>query len=317
MSMMKKKVVAVVGPTASGKSHMAVNIALEFGGEVVSADSMQIYSELSVGTAKPTLEEMNGVRHYLVGHKSIYDEYSVADFVSDAGKCIDDITSDGKLPIVCGGTGLYSESLLSGISFTEIESSEEIREKYRKIADEKGNDFVHGILEGIDPDSACKIHQNNVGRVIRALEVYDLTGKTMTQLQKESRSSPSPYDVLYIGLNFRDRSLLYERCDRRVDEMMAGGLLEEARMLYETKGAVTAAQAIGYKEFYPYFDRTDTLEHAVETVKKETRNYAKRQLTWFNRNKDINWYFLDDDDVGSLTGEIYKKVAEWRANEEK
>lgn len=316
MSMEKKKVLAVVGPTASGKTHLAVRIALEFGGEIISADSMQIYRELSVGTAKPSLQEMCGVSHYLVGHKSIFDEYSVADFVSDAEKCIDEIASHGKMPIICGGTGLYSESLLSGICFSEIESSEETRKKYRIIADEKGNDYLHDILERIDPESAAKIHPNNVGRVIRAIEVYDLTGKTMSLIQEESRSMPSPYDVLYIGIGFRNRSILYDRCDRRVDEMIDSGLLDEARMLYGARGAATAAQAIGYKEFYPYFDGTDTFEHAVELVKKETRNYAKRQLTWFNRNKSINWYYFDDDDIESLTGEIFEKVAEWRSNEE-
>lgn len=290
----KIPVIAVIGPTASGKTGLAVEIAKKFGGEVVSADSMQIYSELTIGTAKPTEEEIEGIKHHLVGHKSIDDEYSVADYVEEAKKCIEDVVSRNHIPIICGGTGLYVDSLLSNTEFSEIKSSPEIRKKLFDFAKENGNEALFKKLKEIDPESAAKTHANNLSRVVRALEVFEVTGKTMSEHQKDSHPVPSIYDVCYIGTNFSDREKLYERIEQRIDEMLEEGVENEARFLFEHNGTCTAAQAIGYKEFYPYFRGEMSREEAVSVLKKETRHYAKRQLTWFRRNEKINWIFRDE-----------------------
>ena len=293
---MEKKIplIAVIGPTASGKTGLAVSVAERFGGEVVSADSMQIYSELTIGTAKPTEDEMRGIPHHLVGFKSVDEEYSVADFVEDAKKAIEDIHSRGKIPVLCGGTGLYVDSLISNTEFSEFESNSEIKEKLYKFAEENGNEALFERLLSVDPDSANKTHPNNLLRVVRALEVYEITGKTMSEHQKDSHPNPSIYDVCYIGTNFADRDKLYARIEHRIDEMLMEGVEEEARFLFEHAGTCTAAQAIGYKEFYPYFRGEMSREEAIDLLKKETRHYAKRQLTWFRRNEKINWLCHDE-----------------------
>lgn len=290
----KIPVIAVIGPTASGKTGLAVEIAKKFGGEVVSADSMQIYSELAIGTAKPTEKEMDGVKHHLIGHKSIDDEYSVADYVEEAKKAIDNIASKNKIPVLCGGTGLYVDSLLSNTEFSEIKSSPEIREKLFEFAKENGNEALFEKLCKIDPESAAKTHANNLSRVVRALEVFEVTGKTMSEHQKDSHPVPSIYEVCYIGTNFADREKLYSRIEQRIDEMLIEGVEKEAKFLFEHNGTCTAAQAIGYKEFYPYFRGEMSREEAVSLLKKETRHYAKRQLTWFRRNEKINWIYRDE-----------------------
>lgn len=290
----KIPVIAVIGPTASGKTGLAVEIAKKIGGEVVSADSMQIYSELTIGTAKPTEEEMEGIKHHLVGHKSIDDEYSVADYVEEAKKAIDDIVLRNKIPVICGGTGLYVDSLLSNTEFSEIKSSPEIREKLFEFAKENGNEALFEKLRIIDPESAAKTHANNLSRVVRALEVFEITGKTMSEHQRDSHPVPSAYDVCYIGTNYSEREKLYARIEQRIDEMLTEGVEKEAKFLFEHNGTCTAAQAIGYKEFYPYFRGEMSREDAVSVLKRETRHYAKRQLTWFRRNPKINWLFRDD-----------------------
>ncbi len=290
----KIPVIAVIGPTASGKTGLAVEIAKNIGGEVVSADSMQIYSELTIGTAKPTEEEMEGIKHHLVGHKSIDDEYSVADYVEEAKKAIDDIVSRNKIPVICGGTGLYVDSLLSNTEFSEIKSSPEIREKLFEFAKVNGNEALFEKLRIIDPESAAKTHANNLSRVVRALEVFEVTGKTMSEHQRDSHPVPSAYDVCYIGTNYSEREKLYARIEQRIDEMLTEGVEEEAKFLFEHNGTCTAAQAIGYKEFYPYFRGEMSREDAVSVLKRETRHYAKRQLTWFRRNPEINWLFRDN-----------------------
>lgn len=289
----KIPVIAVIGPTASGKTGLAVEIAKKFGGEVVSADSMQIYSELTVGTAKPTEKEMCGIPHHLVGFKSIDDEYSVANYVEDAKKAIADIFERGKIPVLCGGTGLYVDSLLSNTEFAEIKSSPEIREKLFDFAKKNGNEALFEKLKEIDPVSASKTHANNLSRVVRALEVFEITGKTMSEHQKDSHPLPSIYDVCYIGTTFADRDKLYARIEERIDEMLEEGVENEAKFLFEHGGTCTAAQAIGYKEFYPYFRGEMSREDAISVLKKETRHYAKRQITWFKRNEKINWLFRD------------------------
>ena len=301
----KIKIIAVIGPTASGKTGLAVEIAKKFGGEVVSADSMQIYSELTIGTAKPTEKEMQGVPHHLVGHKSIDDEYSVVDYVDEAKKIIEEISSRGKIPVLCGGTGLYVDSLLSNTEFSEIKSDPEVRKNLYDFAKNYGNDALFEKLKEIDPVSASKTHANNLIRVVRALEVFEVTGKTMSEHQKDSHPVPSNYDVCYIGTTFADRDKLYQRIEKRIDEMLEEGVEEEARFLFEHNGTCTAAQAIGYKEFYPWFKGEMSREDAISVLKKETRHYAKRQLTWFRRNDKINWLFRDQF---SVPEELYKNA---------
>ena len=313
---MDKKIplIAVIGPTASGKTGLAVEIAKKFGGEVVSADSMQIYSELTVGTAKPTEKEMEGVPHHLIGHKSIDEEYSVVDYVEEAKNAIADIFSRGKLPVLCGGTGLYVDSLLSNTEFSEIKSDPDVRKKLYDFAEENGNEALFEKLKEIDPESAAKTHANNLIRVVRAMEVYEVTGKTMSEHQKDSHPIPSIYDVCYIGTNFSDRDKLYARIEQRIDEMLEEGVEEEARFLFEHNGTCTAAQAIGYKEFYPYFRGKMSREEAISVLKKETRHYAKRQITWFRRNDKINWLFRDEfsekKDLSEAAFEIIERFLE-------
>ena len=313
---MDKKIplIAVIGPTASGKTGLAVEIAKKFGGEVVSADSMQIYSELTVGTAKPTEKEMEGVPHHLIGHKSIDEEYSVVDYVEEAKNAIADIFSRGKLPVLCGGTGLYVDSLLSNTEFSEIKSDPDVRKKLYDFAEENGNEALFEKLKEIDPETAAKTHANNLIRVVRAMEVYEVTGKTMSEHQKDSHPIPSIYDVCYIGTNFADRDKLYARIEQRIDEMLEEGVEEEARFLFEHNGTCTAAQAIGYKEFYPYFRGKMSREEAISVLKKETRHYAKRQITWFRRNDKINWLFRDEfsekKDLSEAAFEIIERFLE-------
>ena len=313
---MDKKIplIAVIGPTASGKTGLAVEIAKKFGGEVVSADSMQIYSELTVGTAKPTEKEMEGVPHHLIGHKSIDEEYSVVDYVEEAKNAIADIFSRGKLPVLCGGTCLYVDSLLSNTEFSEIKSDPDVRKKLYDFAEENGNEALFEKLKEIDPETAAKTHANNLIRVVRAMEVYEVTGKTMSEHQKDSHPIPSIYDVCYIGTNFSDRDKLYARIEQRIDEMLEEGVEEEARFLFEHNGTCTAAQAIGYKEFYPYFRGETSREDAISVLKKETRHYAKRQITWFRRNDKINWLFRDEfsekKDLSEAAFEIIERFLE-------
>ena len=313
---MDKKIplIAVIGPTASGKTGLAVEIAKKFGGEVVSADSMQIYSELTIGTAKPTEKEMEGVPHHLIGHKSIDEEYSVVDYVEEAKNAITDIFNRGKLPVICGGTGLYVDSLLSNTEFSEIKSDSEVRKKLYDFAEENGNEALFEKLKEIDPETAAKTHANNLIRVVRAMEVYEVTGKTMSEHQKDSHPIPSIYDVCYIGTNFADRDKLYARIEQRIDEMLEEGVEEEARFLFEHNGTCTAAQAIGYKEFYPYFRGEMSREDAISVLKKETRHYAKRQITWFRRNDKINWLFRDEfsekKDLSEAAFEIIERFLE-------
>lgn len=308
----KIPVIAVVGPTASGKTGLAVEIAKHFNGEVVSADSMQIYSELSVGTAKPTEEEMQGVPHHLVGFLSINKDYSVANYVEDAAAAIKDIYTRGRLPVICGGTGLYVDSLLTNTEFSEIKSDAELRRRLYEYAEENGNDALFSRLEQIDPESAAAIHPNNIGRVVRAIEVFEITGVTMSEHRRRSHSVPTPYKACYIGTGFEDRELLYRRVEHRIDEMLSNGVIEEARLLFEHGGVSTAAQAIGYKEFYPYFEGKATIEEAVLKLKANTRHYAKRQLTWFRRNGNINWFYNDCyENKNALYQAVFEKISDF------
>ena len=285
-------VVAVVGPTASGKSDLAVEICRRFGGEVVSADSMQIYKGMDITTAKSTEEEKQNIPHHMMDFLDNTEDYSVALYQQAAAECIADIHLRGLLPVVCGGTGLYVDTLLNNVKLSEDSYDEELRVSLLKRAEDEGADRLLEEVRAFDPEYAEKLHPNNVKRIVRALEVYKTTGTTMTEQNKLSKQT-SPYDVCFIGLDAEDRQFLYDRIDRRVDVMLERGLEEEAREYLSSANGSTSAQAIGYKELRPFFDGAITLDEAVENLKKATRRYAKRQLTWFRRNKRINWLYID------------------------
>ena len=292
--MKKNPVIAVVGPTASGKTALSINIAKQFSGQVVSADSMQIYEKMNIATAKPTDDEMQGIPHHLIGFQPIDKKFSVAEYVKIANSCIEKIYNDGDLPVVAGGTGLYVDSLLQNIQFSKEDENTEMRKELTAMFDEKGAEYMLNWLGEIDPQTAEKLHLNDKSRIIRALEVYRLTGKTLTEQKVLSRLNESPYSVLYVGINYRDRNALYDRINRRVDIMVNDGLLDEAKDFYNIPADKTACQAIGYKELAPYFNGEKTLDECLESLKIETRHYAKRQLTWFRKNENINWVYPDD-----------------------
>lgn len=292
MQQQKIPVLAVVGPTASGKSKLAVELAKHLNGEVISADSMQIYKDMLIGTARPTPEEMEGIPHHLVGFADAEHPFSVAEYVQLAADCIQDITLRGKLPILAGGTGLYVRSLLANIQFSQEEHDDTLREALMARAQEEGGESLLEELRKIDPETAARLHPNNLGRIVRAIELYRVTGITMTEQLKRSKQTPSPYRSFLIGLDFEERSRLYARINQRVDEMMQKGLEEEARHFLSMHSR-TAAQAIGYKELRPYFEGQCSREQAVERMKQETRHYAKRQLTWFRREEAIYWIKVD------------------------
>lgn len=291
--MKKIPVVAVVGPTASGKTSLSIEIAKRFSGQVVSADSMQIYEKMNIATAKPTAEEMQGIVHHLIGFQPVEKKFSVAEYVEKASDCIKKIHGEGELPIVVGGTGLYVDSLLDNIQFSKEDKDNNVREELTTLFEKCGAEYMLDELNKIDPQTAQKLHPSDKGRIIRALEIYKVTGKTMTEQKTLSRTAPTPYRYLIIGINYKDRNVLYDRINRRVDIMAESGLLEEAREFYNTSGDTTACQAIGYKELAPYFNGEKTLNECLESLKLETRHYAKRQLTWFRKNEKINWIYPD------------------------
>lgn len=294
----KPRVVAVGGPTASGKTALSVALARAFDGEIINADSMQIYKNLDVGTAKPSAEERQGIPHYLLDFLSPETPYSVADFTAAADPLIRDITARGRLPLVVGGTGLYITSLLSGMAFAPEKTDPAIRARLQARADTEGGAALYAELQRIDPDYAAQVHPNNLPRIIRALELFEATGRRMSDQRREARPAEAPYHALCLCLTCRDRAVLYSRIDRRVDEMVENGVLDEARQVYDHRDAYrTAAQAIGYKEFFPYFEGTANLTECTERLKQATRNYAKRQLTWFRRQNDAVWLYLDEEDV--------------------
>ena len=292
----KIRVIAIVGPTASGKTALGAEIAEEFSGEVVSADSMQIYKGMDIATAKPTKEEMRGIPHHLIGFLDRNVSFSVADYVELAGSVIGDISERKKLPVIVGGTGLYVSSLLDNIKFADIKSDAGLRKKLEDEAERLGNSYLFEKLEKVDPESAAELHPNNLVRVIRALEVYDLTGKKLSLFKAESRLEESPYDPVMIGLDYNDRQILYDRINKRVDIMVKNGLVEEAQSIFDSCNMKTAGNAIGYKELIPYFKKEKSLEECISKIKQETRRYAKRQLTWFRKNAKINWLKLDEFD---------------------
>ena len=290
----KIDVLSVVGPTASGKTKLSVELAKALNGEIVSADSMQIYKGMDIGTAKPTFEEMQGIPHHLMGFLDSKENFSVAIYVEMAHKIIADIHSKGKLPIVTGGTGLYVDSLLNSIKFFDNTSDDSIRDKYSKLLEEKGLDYLLEKLKKIDYETYEKLlEQRNAKRIIRALEFFEVTGKTISEQNRLSKQD-SPYNPIKIGLTCRDRQVLYDRINLRVDLMLKDGLLEEAEKVLNSDLSNTAEKAIGYKELIPYFKGESSLDECVEVLKMNTRRYAKRQLTWFRRDQEINWIYIDE-----------------------
>ncbi len=294
----KIPLIVVCGPTASGKTALAVELAKLYNGEVVSADSMQIYKGMSIATAKPTAEEMQGIAHHLIDFVEPDVKFSVADYLPLARECISDIYSRGKQPIICGGTGLYISLLINNVRFEEIKSDPQLRARLEAEYKELGAHAMWQRLLEIDPETANSVHENNAPRVIRGIEAYMLTGKQLSQLRKESITEESDYKSCIIGLGFKDRAVLYDRINRRVDIMIEYGLIEECRSVYESCTLETACQAIGYKELIPYFKGEKPLDECVELIKQETRHYAKRQLTWFRRMEGINW--VDPSESGDF-----------------
>lgn len=284
--MKKTKVIAVVGATASGKTSLAVEIAKAVGGEIISSDSMQIYKGMTIATAQPSEEEKQGIPHHLIAFLEPDETYSVAQFAEDAKKCIADITARGRVPVIAGGTGLYTDSLLGGIDFGEVPDNQEMRASLRSRLEKEGAEALLEELRGIDPETAQTLHVNNTGRIMRALEVYYLTGETISQQKIKSREKGSEFESLYIYIDYNDRQLLYDRIEKRVDIMVENGLLQEAEKFISLGEETTAKQAIGYKELKAYFAGECSLEEALDNLKKETRHYAKRQMTWFRRNAD-------------------------------
>lgn len=310
----KIKLPIIVGATASGKSALAMRIAEEIGGEIVSCDSMQIYRRMNIGTAKPTVEEQSRVRHHLIDVIEPWESFSCADYARLADETIRDIIARGKTPIVCGGTGLYLDALLRGGLAEEADCDENYRNELNLLAEEKGNEYVHGLLRDLDPESADAIHPNNRKRVIRALEVCRVTGRKKSEIDRENSAFNGAYEPLAVGLFYTDRAVLYERIDRRVDQMLEDGLLDEVRAL-DAEGifdrSKTAAGAIGYKELLGFIRGEMTLEEASDTLKTATRRYAKRQCTWFGAKDYIERILIEgvpDEKTLEKISEKTKKV---------
>lgn len=294
----RPRVVAIGGPTATGKTALSLALAQRFGGEIINADSMQVYRQLSVGTAKPTAEERAQAPHHLLDFLPPEQPYSVADFTAAAADLIGQITARGRLPLVVGGTGLYITSLLNGVRFAPKDTDPELRRRLQQQAETQGAEVLYARLQAVDPAYAAKVHPHNLPRVIRALELYESTGRTMSEQQRQSRPAAAPYRSLCLCLTCRDRAVLYRRIDQRVDKMLREGLLPEAELVWQNRERYrTAAQAIGYKEFFPYFEGKEPLDTCVNRLKQATRQYAKRQLTWFRHQNEAQWLYLDEEDV--------------------
>ena len=294
----KHPVLAVVGPTATGKTALGVALAEQFGGEIISADSMQIYKGLDIGTAKVTPEETHGIPHHAVDLLEPDQTFSVADFTALAGTLETDLSARGKLPILVGGTGLYVQSFLYGVRFTAEKAPDGLREQLTAELEAIGPEAMYAKLQAVDPEAAAAIHPNNKVRVLRALEHYHATGKRLSEQKADSLPPERPYRSLVLGLDFPDRAALYRRIDLRVDKMLEAGLLAEAEYVWRNHEAFrTAAQAIGYKEFFPYFEQTAALDACTEKLKQASRNYAKRQLTWFRHMDGVTWLDAGAADV--------------------
>ena len=284
----KIPLLVICGPTASGKTGLSVELALEYGGEIVCADSMQVYADMQIITARVTDEEMRGVPHHLTGFLPLTKSFSVAEYAELARQTIVDIHSRGRLPIVCGGTGLYISALLDNIVFEDKGADPERRRSLERFAEEHGRHALWERLHELDPEAAEAIHENNLIRVVRAVEVCETQGIPFSEQRRRNLRGDSPYNACVIEIGYHDRAELYSRIDRRVDIMLEEGMVEEARRVYEGLDPATAYQAIGYKELMPYFEGEQSLEECIEKLKRETRRYAKRQLSWIRRDGRAN-----------------------------
>ncbi len=296
-----KPLVVILGPTAVGKTNLSIELAVRLNGEIISADSMQIYKHMDIGTAKPTLQERKGIKHYLIDEVEPDGEFSVAKYKELAQKYIESILAKQMMPILVGGTGLYIDSVVKNIQFSETVCDWEFRRKHKELVEIKGSEYLHDMLEKVDPVTAQRLHVNDTRRVIRALEVYEYTKLPISKHQEVSLQNPSPYNTTIIGLTM-DRELLYERVNKRVDTMLEQGLVDEVVNLKQmgyTKD-MASMKGLGYKEIMEYLDGDITYEEAVEMLKRDTRRYAKRQLTWFRRNKDIHWIDVTDSNIEKI-----------------
>lgn len=299
--MSKTKIIVVAGPTASGKTGLAVEIARAVSGEVISADSMQVYKGISIASAAPTQKEMQGVAHHLVEFLDQSENFSVSDFCRLAKEKISEISARGNVPVIAGGTGLFIDSLVDNINFTEAQTDFELRERLMQ----KDCDELYSMLLEVDKEAAEKIHKNNKKRVARALEIYYSSGSTKTAQDINSKKEKSPYEALYFVIGFKSREVLYERINRRVDLMVEAGLVDEARENLSKKKA-TSAQAIGHKELQPYFSGEKSLGQALDDLKRETRRYAKRQITWFKRRENAVWLYADEEGADIVKAAVDK-----------
>ncbi|WP_330948997.1 tRNA (adenosine(37)-N6)-dimethylallyltransferase MiaA [Virgibacillus sp. MG-45] len=305
---MKKKVIAIVGPTAVGKTRLSIEIAKRFNGEIISGDSMQVYQKMDIGTAKIKPEEREGIPHYMIDTHAPDASFSVADFQQHVQTLIDYITAKGKLPIIAGGSGLYIQAALFQYNFSPQKRNEEVTNRLEQELEDKGIDTLYERLNKIDPQQAEKIHPNNHRRVIRALELYETTGTTMSSHMEEQRSE-SPYDFKLIGLEM-ERPLLYERINQRVDMMMNQGLVHEVKSLYDGGlASCQSMQGIGYKELVAYFNQEYSLVEAIDLIKRNSRRYAKRQYTWFKNKMDVDWYQVEPESIDEKFRMILEDLA--------
>ena len=300
--MNKPKVIVICGPTASGKTALSIELAKKVNGEIISSDSMQIYKDMDIGTAKPTEKEMQGIKHYLIDFVEPHQRYSVAEFKKDAENAIEEVLEKDKTPIVVGGTGLYVDSLIYGIEYPDIELDEKYREELEKRADKEGLELLYNEAKKIDPQAIEKISKNDKKRILRILEIYKATGKNKTEQEKESRKNGIKYDYKVFAINM-DREILYDRINKRVDIMIENGLIEEVeKLLKKYTEFPTAMQGLGYKEVVEYLQGKITKEEMIEKIKRETRRYAKRQITWFKKNKQTIW--IGPHDLQKILNEI-------------
>lgn len=305
---MKQKVVAIVGPTAVGKTSLSIAVAKQFNGEIISADSMQVYRGMDIGTAKVTKEEQQGISHYMIDIKDPKETFTVADFQSQVRESIEFIANKDKLPVIIGGSGLYIQAALFDYQFSNVTRDEGWSKEMEALVAEKGIEPLYRKLQEIDPEQADKIHPNNHRRVIRALEIYETTGLKMSEYQKKQKKE-ALYDIIWVGLEM-DRQTLYERINMRVDQMMSDGLLQEVKMLYnQGLSECQSMQAIGYKEFIPYFRGEITLQTAIDLLKRNSRRYAKRQYTWFKNKLDIPWYTINPKEINKSFDLIFADLA--------
>jgi len=294
---MPPKIVVITGPTATGKTKLGILLCKKFGGEVVSADSMQVYKGMDIGTAKPSPDEMEGVPHHMLSVVSPHEQFSVSRYVEMAAECTDDILRRSKIPFLVGGTGLYIDSLISGRNFAGTTEDKDLRRTLSEKYDALGGEKMLEMLAKLDPERASRLHPNDKKRIVRAFEVIELTGRTLSEHDRETQLAPKRYDALKIVLTFKDREDLYRRIDLRVDMMMEAGLLDEVRSLLDSglSPESTAMQAIGYKELVAAIEGKCTISEAVETIKRESRRYAKRQLSWLRRDKSVRWIFWENE----------------------